>query len=450
MIEKAPGTQSHSHASPGSAHVRSNLPKSRDFGNFPASPVITKKSVSSEGNMRADGCHASSRPISRAPASPTAGFSSFFTTRTFARAPNSVDWNTFVPRVGVSWDPRDNSKSVVHFGYNRFTLSEGTRLAEAINPNSSSYQIYKWNGAMTPAGIPDPAQYLTTANFLGSVGGIVTSVDPKLKRPYDDEISAGYERQILGDLRVSISYFFRQTKQQISRINAAIPASAYSPITANNPLTNTPITIYSLAPAYVGKAEYVLTNVDALNDNHYNGVEFSALKRLSRHWQVLAGLTVQRDRGLYGNALSDNFNDPNLNINRSNALLDQDSTWVAKISGTYQAPWGINLSPNYQYYTGYPLLPTNVFTGLPQGSETIDLAPRGALRLPNVSVLNLRVSKQFKFREGRLGLETIADLLNLTDAEPITAETTSFGANYLKPTNLVNPFVARFALRFTY
>lgn len=383
-------------------------------------------------------------------ASPPAAFSSLFPTRTFARAPNSVDWNTFVPRFGISWDPKGDSKSVVHAGYNRFTLSEGTRLAEAINPNSSSYQIYKWNGAVTANGAPDPSVYLTPANFLGTVGGIVTTVDPNLKRPYDDEVNVGYERQILGDLRISVSYYYRKTKQQISRINAAIPTSAYSPITVTNPLTGQPFTIYSLATAYVGKAAYVLTNVDALNDNNYNGVEFSALKRLSRHWQVLAGLTVQRDRGLYGNALSDNFNDPNLGINRQNALLDQDSTWVAKIAGTYQAPWGFTFSPNYQYYTGYPLLPTNVFTGLPQGSETISLLPRGAIRLPNISVLNLRISRPVKFHEGRIGLEPIADLLNLTNSEPVTAETTSYGANYLKPTNLVNPFVGRFALRLTF
>ncbi len=385
-----------------------------------------------------------------AQASPPAGFPTLFPNRTFTRQPNSVDWNTFVPRTGISWDPKGDSKSVVHAGYNRFTLSEGTRLAEAINPNSSSYQIYKWNGAVTAAGAPDPNEYLTPANFLGSVGGIVTTVDPHLKRPYSDEVNVGYERQLLGDLRISISYYYRVTKQQISRINAAIPASAYSPITVTNPLTGQAMTIYSLASAYVGKAAYVITNVDALNDNHYNGVEFSALKRLSQHWQVLAGFTVQRDRGTYGNALSDNFNDPNLGINRANALLDQDSTYVAKISGTYQAPWGISISPNYQYYTGYPLLPTNVFTGLPQGSETISLLPRGAIRLPNIGVLNLRISRPIKFREGKLGLEPIADLLNLTNSEPVTAETTSYGANYLKPTNLVNPFVARIALRLTF
>jgi hypothetical protein len=210
------------------------------------------------------------------------------------------------------------------------------------------------------------------------------------------------------------------------------------------------MTIYNLTPSFVGKAAYVITNIPALDDNHYNGIEINTVKRLARHWQVLAGFTAQRDRGTYGNALSDNFNDPNLGINRTNALLDQDSTYVAKISGTWEAPFGISLSPNYQYYTGFPLLPTNVFTGLNQGSETINLMPRGAIRLPNVSVLNLRISRPIRFREVKMGLEPIADLLNVTNNEPITAENTSYGANYLRPTTLVNPFVARFALRLTW
>lgn len=381
--------------------------------------------------------------------SPVAAFSTLFPNRTFPRASNAVDWNTFVPRIGVSWDPKGDSRSVIHAGYNRFTLSEGTRLAEALNPNSSSYQMYKWSD-LNGDGIPQQNEYLTPGQFLGAVGGIVTTVDPNLQRPYSDQVNVGYERQILGDLRISVTYYYRTTKQQISRVNSAIPASAYSPITVTDPLNGQPLTIYNLGASFVGKAAYVLTNESKLDDNRYNGVEFSALKRLSQHWQVLAGFTAQRTRGTYGAALTDNFNDPNLDINRQNALLDQDSTYLVKLSGTYEAPWGISISPNYQYYTGYPLLPTNVFTGLNQGSETVSLLARGAIRLPNISVLNLRISRPTKFHEGKIGLEPIADLLNVTNSEPITAENTSFGANYLRPTNLVNPFVARFALRVTF
>src|SRR5579864_6112120 len=347
---------------------------------------------------------------------PPATFASLFPTRSFPRSPNAIDWNTFVPRVGVSWDPRGDSKSVVHVGYNRFTLSEGTRLAEALNPNSPSGQTFKW---IAPAGDTNPqlSEYFTPANFIGSFGGIVTRVDPNLQRPYDDQVNAGYERQILGDLRVGVSYYYRSTKQQISRTNAAAPRSAYSAITKTNPLTSQPITIYNLDPAYVGKIDYFLTNIAALDDNTYHGVELTAVKRLSHRWQVLAGFTAQRTTGTYGAALADDFNDPNRDINRSGARLDQDATYVFKLSGTYQAPWGISLSPNYQYYTGYPLLPTNTFTGLNQNSESVNLLPRGGIRLPNVSVLNLRISRPTKFRE-RFALEPIVDLLNLGNSNP--------------------------------
>ncbi len=113
MIGKAPGTQSHSHATIGSAHVRSNLPNSRDLGNLPASPVMTKKSVSSEGNIRADGCHASSRPTGWAPANPTEGFSSMYCT------------------ASASAPARRKASEFRSTGYRPRTTSSATLLAEA-------------------------------------------------------------------------------------------------------------------------------------------------------------------------------------------------------------------------------------------------------------------------------------------------------------------------------
>ncbi|MCU1263503.1 MAG: TonB-dependent receptor, partial [Bryobacterales bacterium] len=299
-------------------------------------------------------------------------------------------------------------------------------------------------------GIPQLGEYFAPANVIGSFGGIATRVDPNLKRPYSDQVNVGYERQLLGDLRVGVSYYYRTTKRQISRINAASPSSAYTPKTVTNPLDGSNMTIYALNAANVGKTDYLVTNVTALDDNTYNGLEFSAVKRLTKRWQVLSGFTIQKASGTYGSGLSDDFNNPNKDINRRNAILDNDATYVFKLSGTYQAAWGLSISPNYQYYTGYPILPTTTFTGLPQNSESVILLPRGTLRLPNVSVLNLRIARPTKFKEGRIGLEPMVDLLNIGNANPVLAENASYGANYLKPSDLLNPFVARFAMRLTF
>ena len=386
-------------------------------------------------------------PEQSSPASAT--FASVFTTRSYARSADLASWNTIVPRIGLSWDPMGNSKSVVHFGYSRFMLTEGTRLAEALNGNNLSGRSYRWVDANND-GVPQPGEYFTTANFTGGFGGIVTRVNADLKRPYSDQINVGYERQVMGDVRVGASYFYRTTKRQISRVNAAAPASAYTPVSRTNPLNNQPITIFNLAPANVGKIDYLIDNTNALDDNIYQGVELTAMKRMSKRWQLLTGLTIQRSSGTVGNALADDFNNPNKDINRTDGRLDQDSTYIFKAAGTYQAPWGITLSPNFQYYTGYPLQPTNTFSGLNQNTESVALLPRGGIRLDNVRNFSLRLSRPTKFREGRIGMEPIIDLLNLGNANPVLARVTSFGANYLKPSDLLNPFVARVALRLTF
>jgi hypothetical protein len=379
---------------------------------------------------------------------PSANFASVFPQRTFPASGNIVSWDTVVPRVGVSWDPMGNSRSVFHFGYSRFMLSEGTRLPEALNANLLSGRSYKWTDT-NGDGLPQLDEYFLPANFTSSFGGIATRIDPNLSRPYSDQVNAGYERQVLGDLRVGATFYYRTTRNQISRVNAAAPRSAYSPVTRTNPLTNQPITIYNLDPAFVGKTDYLVTNISQLDDNNYIGVEFNATKRMTKHWQMLSGFTIQKNSGTVGNALSDDFNDPNKDINRGDGRLDQDSTYVVKIAGTVELPYKISLSPKFQFYTGYPLQPTNTFTGLNQNSEAVALGTRGSIRLPNVAYFDLRIARPTRIRE-KILLEPIADLLNLSNRNPVLAEVTSIGANYLKPSDLLNPFVARFALRLSW
>ena len=112
-------------------------------------------------------------------------------------------------------------------------------------------------------------------------------------------------------------------------------------------------------------------------------------------------------------------------------------------------PWKISTSLNFQHYTGYPFRPTEVFTGLAQGSETVALLPQGQIRYPSVNMADMRISRPFTFKE-RFKLDIMVDLFNLGNVNTTTAEVASYGANYLKPTGLVNPFVARFGLKLAF
>jgi hypothetical protein len=154
--------------------------------------------------------------------------------------------------------------------------------------------------------------------------------------------------------------------------------------------------------------------------------------------------------------LSDNFNDPNLNINRQNNVLNMDSTYVFKVAGTYQLPWKFSSSVNFQHYTGFPIRPTETFSSpdFNQGSETIALLPAGQVRYPNVNLLNIRIAREFIIRD-RFRIEPILDLFNLTNAQTVVSLNSAYpqtggpGA-YLQPSNTVNPFLARIGLKVSF
>jgi hypothetical protein len=237
-----------------------------------------------------------------------------------------------------------------------------------------------------------------------------------------------------------------------------------------NPLTNQAMTLYSFQPkdtTKYGAFSNLVTNIPQVDNNSYNAVEFTAVKRLSHKWQILGGFTIQRKKGVFGRgfsdeATSDNFTDPNNDINRKNNYLNLDATYVFKVDSTYELPWKFGTSVNFQHYTGFPIQATETFGGLTkagvnkglnQGSATVILQPAGIQRLPSVNQLNLRFSREFVLND-RWHLTPTIDFFNLTNSQTTISEVTQWspptGESYLLPSLAINPFVTRFGLRFTF
>jgi hypothetical protein len=370
----------------------------------------------------------------------------------------AANFNNVVPRVAVAYDPGANGKQVIRAGFNMFTLSEGTSLADAINPYSTLGGFTAtWNDA-NKDGVPQSTELTKFTPF----GGIVTTIDPNLKRPYSLQVNAGYQRELFKNIQVGAAYYWRNTRNQFSRRNLYTPTSDYAAYkTVTNPLTNAAMTIYAptantingvQVPFSTLNVAYQITNIPDLNDNFYNGVEFTIVRRFDKRWEVQSGFTIQHESGTYtAGSTADDFNDPNNSINRSGSYLDQDSHYVFRLDGTYVAPFKISTSINYQHQTGFPILPTLAVTGLPQGSESIKLAPNGTLaRNDTINDANLRIARPTTFHDGKYTLEAVADLFNITNANPATARTAAYGSVYLKQSAILNPFIARFGLKLSF
>jgi hypothetical protein len=444
---------------------------------------------------------------------------------------NFANVNTYdnvVPRISVAYDPTGKGNQVIRMGFNMFTNNVGTSLADSANPNGPGYLTYGWNGS-TIAGsattainsaTPDYTKFVPACGanapgtggclasgtytgggtagvggYLSTTGGIAGYVDPNLKRPYSIEYNAGYQRTVLRDVSVGAAYYYRTTKNVQTTANINAPTGDYTPVTTYgtgaskglpiiNPLTGKPLTLYALTgnsktcaasstQTDNGCGWTETTNNPLTNQNHYNGIEFTATRRLVGHWSALVGVTIQKDHGVQ---TSGDFNDPNLNINRYGAI-DQDSEFVIRADGTYLLPFKFQVSVNYQHETGFPITPTNSFSGLAPGqiSETVDLLPDGGLRYPAINDMNLRLSRVTPIGK-RFKVETSVDLFNVFNQHPTTAETATesqntflcttaannCGAspvgtpvnpnsvNFTRPTNFLGPFIARFNMRVTF
>src|SRR5262249_56172822 len=73
-----------------------------------------------------------------------------------------------------------------------------------------------------------------------------------IRRPYQIEMNASVQREILSGFSVNFSYFRRDYKRNFSTDNVAVAPSDYTALTLISPLDGTPVTVYNLNPLKLG------------------------------------------------------------------------------------------------------------------------------------------------------------------------------------------------------
>ena len=130
--------------------------------------------------------------------------------------------------------------------------------------------------------------------------------------------------------------------------------------------------------------------------------------------------------------------------------------WGFKVSGTYDAPWGIRLSPVLRHQSGVnfarqisvPGTAGHTRFGLTSRRRRSTPTVPEANREDNIWVFDIRAEKTVQLHRPRQRTRLFLDLFNITNSHASETISRTTGASYLRPANILAPFTTRLGFRF--
>lgn len=349
------------------------------------------------------------------------------------------DYNMWQPRLGISWDPKADGKTVVRFNAGIFYgRIPGLSLASSRSTNGSRAQNYFrasfFNGfGVTPPTYPNLLPPPPPSEVPDHPAVFVFNEGFQNPRTYSASIAV--ERQVATDFSVLVQYNHSKGVHVTRFIEANDTAFGCPWGTGIGPGGTNGIACGSSGGGG-------LTMVDSSAKSLYDGVTVGLTKRWSHNFQFQVNYTMSWDK-----SDDDNERDPFTyryiaydNLAAEYGYSDRDQRHRLNGFLLWEAPGKLNVNLRYSYRSAQPLsLAANgEVSQAPFGPASDRIRSDGSIvqrntgRKDNVySALDLRLSREFKLGSGRVGLEPIVEVFNLFNSKNLlTPQTTNLIFNF--------------------
>ena len=374
-----------------------------------------------------------------------------------------TDDNNIQPRVGVTYNLNDG-KSVARAGYGRFFDKTHFELIGGLYTgafSTSSVQTFPVAGAdqgprngqfpTDPFLVNGPtvnrdllAQRFPSGVLVRNNGQTWDSEDRRV--PHTDEITAGYEHQLMPDLAVSADYLHSQQREMLMLLNlnprfrqSTVVAEATQTVPiGSTTLTQATAQLQQIYPGFVPYTQNVFQFVNR-GEVDYNAIMLQMKKRFSHNYSAQVSYTYGRSRGnttgagapssnyqvgddmhLEKNEGSTSFDIPNNFTFSGTALIPKTKglqlSWVARaLSGTPFTLINTNFDPDQNGIQAEPL-PVAEYSGTGNDPYTVKnyKSERNGARGPGYFQADMRFGYVFNLHS-RQRLEVAADVFNLTN-----------------------------------
>ena len=390
----------------------------------------------------------------------------FVPAKHFATIENLPNWKDVSPRFGMAWDVQGNGKTAVKFGIGKYMRAYTTGFADLYDPNILDTDTRTWSDANGD----NIAQVTELGPSQNKTFGTKAARRPAdgIRRPYQIEMNASVQREIISGLSVNLSYFRRDYKQLVWTDNVAVAASDYTALTLASPLDGSPVTIYNLSSARLGLVDLVDQNSSS-NSRVYGGYDVGFNARV-RKLNMFGGVSTGR---MVSNTCQ--VEDPNQLRFCDQSQYDIPYLTQIKLAGSYSLPWALQVSGALQSYPGDarnasvdtgnsgniaaedPSLRVNwTFNNaalraqiptatLTQTQIIVPLIAPGTKFLGRQNQLDVRVKRVFAFKGKQL--EAQFDVFNSLNANPILTQNQTFGTALDRPASVLQGRLIRLGLQ---
>jgi hypothetical protein len=355
------------------------------------------------------------------------------------------DNNNLAPRIAVSWRPSASATTMVHAAYGVYydnLITGAAGIAYTIN-GSTGVRTLVARFPATIAAWNAPGHKLPEAPG-GTVPSLVIALDPGLKTSYAHHMSAGVDRELPHEIRVTASYVLARGFNQLGTID-------YNPVVPARGAGRRPLDVDGRAGTSASVLQYT-----SFGSTWYSGATLSAAKRFAHQYQFLASYTLSKAEDTstdfssgflpQSNGLGRDPANPNglpigfdPDSERGPSLQDQRHRLV--LSGMYTAPYDLNVSAIVTMASGRPY---NILAGADlngdgdggtiPGPDRARTNPadastsigRNSGMLPTQATVDVRVNKMVPIGS-RARLEAIFEVFNLFNRANFTDVNNVFG-----------------------
>ncbi len=356
-------------------------------------------------------------------------------------------WNVASPRLGFNWKLSSEGRTVLRGSWGRYYAGVITGEFDFLHPGLTPITIAYYD--------PLTAGYTEVIAVIDDARDV--RIDPDTKSPHTDEFSFGLDRELGRNLALGATFIKKDGRNSTGWEDIG-------GIYGEEMVTLADGRVLRVFPLLNSTSErlYLMTNPEGWFLD-YKGLLLTLSKRWSGRWQALVsysvseavGLLASSGRGAGGSQVSSAAfgvfgRDPN-DLTNATGNLPNDRTHMLRVQAAVEVPKvGVLVGANFQQLSGKPWAGI-AQVRLPQGSRAIYVETRGAQNLPSQALLDLRVSKIFRFGKQRK-LELLVDVLNVlneTAPENVVSRNV-FSPNFGEGSSFVEPRRAMLGIKFVF